>query len=400
MTIQERTESRRKQGESLYRQRFNEYGLSKFFEFIERDWQSDRGRKCVVECKACGHRFSTYNVYAFFRGKIKGLCCPECGMKSDGSIQWTKSAICDEVLDYYQNGHTINETSEKFGVSIHKIENRLRILGIKKTTEQRKKSWANNLKKASAKGNESQKIHARERLETNLSLLGFDIVKENNDTGVVKCRKCGCVFERTLAHLRHGNVLCPTCEANKKAKIKAEEEKLKEEQRIKSEAERIAKNPLGLSYYRLSIQEKYDVVRVCEVCGNEYTVRDRTQNEHLKYCRDNGCCSQKCARKRSRIKLRKSGFPKNHLHRAHKYNCEYDGSVTLKKLLARDGMRCAICGELCDQNDHSWTEHFGPTSPTIDHIVPLSKGGSHTWNNVQVAHAICNCRKGDKYEQG
>ena len=38
---------------------------------------------------------------------------------------------------------------------------------------------------------------------------------------------------------------------------------------------------------------------------------------------------------------------------------------------------------------------FGPTYPTLDHIIPLAKGGTHTWNNVQCACAMCNSEKRD-----
>lgn len=30
----------------------------------------------------------------------------------------------------------------------------------------------------------------------------------------------------------------------------------------------------------------------------------------------------------------------------------------------------------------------------LDHVIPLSKGGTHTWNNVQVGCAPCNLKKG------
>lgn len=89
----------------------------------------------------------------------------------------------------------------------------------------------------------------------------------------------------------------------------------------------------------------------------------------------------------------------DHRHRAKRYGCAYDPSVTLKKLIERDGLRCALCGGLCDPDDKGWSEYFGPTAPTIDHIIPMSKGGGHTWGNVQVAHAICNCCKGDSYDE-
>lgn len=46
---------------------------------------------------------------------------------------------------------------------------------------------------------------------------------------------------------------------------------------------------------------------------------------------------------------------------------------------------CAICDE---------PVHDGPAH--IDHIVPLSKGGTHTYNNLQFTHARCNLVKGAK----
>lgn len=82
-----------------------------------------------------------------------------------------------------------------------------------------------------------------------------------------------------------------------------------------------------------------------------------------------------------------------HKRRAVKYKCTYDPTVTLKALIKRDGLRCAICGEMCDPNDHTWG-YTGPQSPSIDHIIPMAKGGGHIWGNVQVAHIICNSEKG------
>ena len=37
----------------------------------------------------------------------------------------------------------------------------------------------------------------------------------------------------------------------------------------------------------------------------------------------------------------------------------------------------------------------GPMYPSIDHIYPVSKGGMHAWNNVQLAHRKCNTYKSD-----
>jgi hypothetical protein len=51
----------------------------------------------------------------------------------------------------------------------------------------------------------------------------------------------------------------------------------------------------------------------------------------------------------------------------------------------RDGGICHICGDLVAPDD----VHF-------DHVIPLSKGGSHTYDNIKVAHSVCNLRKRDK----
>src|SRR5699024_2990102 len=56
----------------------------------------------------------------------------------------------------------------------------------------------------------------------------------------------------------------------------------------------------------------------------------------------------------------------------------------------RDGWICGICDDPVDRA----MEYPDPMSVSLDHIIPLSKGGSHTPENVQCAHLDCNLRKG------
>lgn len=74
---------------------------------------------------------------------------------------------------------------------------------------------------------------------------------------------------------------------------------------------------------------------------------------------------------------------------------EYDEGVTLKKVRAKYHDVCQICGLMVDDTAIV-NGHIKRLYPTIDHIVPLSKGGTHTWKNVRLAHMSCNAGKRDK----
>lgn len=51
----------------------------------------------------------------------------------------------------------------------------------------------------------------------------------------------------------------------------------------------------------------------------------------------------------------------------------------------RDGGRCGYCGI-----------HTSPKEGTIDHIIPVSKGGQTIWTNVVWCCKKCNCKKDNK----
>lgn len=69
------------------------------------------------------------------------------------------------------------------------------------------------------------------------------------------------------------------------------------------------------------------------------------------------------------------------------------GAVTVifsdSEIYERDDWRCQLCGRKTDRRKKS--PH--PRSPSIDHIIPISKGGSHTPGNCQCACLLCNATK-------
>ena len=66
-------------------------------------------------------------------------------------------------------------------------------------------------------------------------------------------------------------------------------------------------------------------------------------------------------------------------------------SINEKVVYLRDGWICQIC----HKRVYKKVKYPDSMSPSLDHIIPLSKGGSHIYANVQLAHFGCNSGKKD-----
>jgi predicted nucleic acid-binding Zn ribbon protein len=147
--------------------------------------------------------------------------------------------------------------------------------------------------------------------------------------------------------------------------------KAKERQKILAEKEKIKQ--ANIQYW-----QQYNEEHVCVVCGKKYIAH----HPFSKYC------SKKCDRKihpRPKTRTRLKGKV-------------IDKDITLAKLAKRDKGICQICGLEVDWSDFTIKDNTvicGKYYPSIDHIIPISKGGLHSWDNIQLAHRHCNTYKRD-----
>lgn len=124
-------------------------------------------------------------------------------------------------------------------------------------------------------------------------------------------------------------------------------------------------------------------VRKCIICGKNFSCHKK---ESTKTCSTECHLIYKKAKRNTRSDRRLN--PDNIV----------DHDITLKKLFSRDKGICQICGEICDWEDFKIINgNFiaGNNYPSIDHIIPLSRNGNHSWENVQLSHFKCNWGKGN-----
>jgi 5-methylcytosine-specific restriction endonuclease McrA len=61
------------------------------------------------------------------------------------------------------------------------------------------------------------------------------------------------------------------------------------------------------------------------------------------------------------------------------------------EIFERDGWICQVCGRETTRDP----DPYNPSSPTVDHIVPLAAGGEHSRANVRLACMGCNSARRD-----
>ncbi|XRB09669.1 HNH endonuclease [Pycnococcus provasolii] len=69
--------------------------------------------------------------------------------------------------------------------------------------------------------------------------------------------------------------------------------------------------------------------------------------------------------------------------------------LTRKNLLLRDRHSCQYCGCRGSGDGSPERTKRGDVALTIDHVIPVSKGGIHDWTNCVIACSACNAKKGN-----
>ena len=126
-----------------------------------------------------------------------------------------------------------------------------------------------------------------------------------------------------------------------------------------------------------------ELTKVCPVCNKTFTTyRSRKMT-----------CSTICSK-------RLHNFKSTNRKRIQYKDIIIDPDITLMRLAERDNYQCKICGlsvDLSDKKEGYKTIICGDMYPSIDHIIPISLGGMHSWDNVQLAHRICNSYKSNRF---
>lgn len=129
------------------------------------------------------------------------------------------------------------------------------------------------------------------------------------------------------------------------------------------------------------IQTKVQEEKECNECGKRFV----GSNSYQRFC--SGLCKRRYNNRINEIKRRT-------------YYAKGDHTITLGLLVSEEKNVCYLCGQQCNWEDYYINEDgrtiCGNNYPSVDHFIPLSKGGSHERGNIHLAHIGCNRKKSDK----
>lgn len=142
----------------------------------------------------------------------------------------------------------------------------------------------------------------------------------------------------------------------------------------------------------------------CGKCLRSHSLKGYTNTPRIIQCVE---CSRKvivfgsaircaiCSASNSRV-IRKKYIKtqSSHSKRAKQRGCVYE-PVNRRKVYERDRYKCYLCGIKVVVS-----KTYQPNQASIDHIMPISKGGAHTYSNIRTCCVMCNSIKSDSIADG
>lgn len=324
------------------------------------------------KCGICGKKFPKTTEHFYKKGKSLDYRCKKCAKEI--SVNNYKLRIL--------RGEFRKKPNPKY-----KYKKKCAICGKEFEAKSKRKVYCSDRCRKTGIDKRWEKVF-------NEKYKGYEIVNRDEKTITYKCLTCSSEYTRSRHRLSGKRAdgskgpICWNCiEVDKENKLMADREKAKERakkraaKRAKERAKQLLMKPEIDKLERIASNHRY--YQECNECGRWFFNRLKKNT-----------CSIKCENRRQnrhreinrRRKIRENG--------------RIDWDINIQRLIQRDGLTCHICGEQVDLDDFYTNDNdifiAGEMYPSIDHVKPVSKGGTHTWDNVKIAHRICNSVKSDK----
>lgn len=164
---------------------------------------------------------------------------------------------------------------------------------------------------------------------------------------------------------------------------------------LKHNKERLIKD--NRSFCKLCLKEKgldrffkrNNFISNCKSCKKQYGLDVKTFNRYIGIS-VNLFCSKQCQLSyKKRYKFEDDRYKTVEL-RCKKLDIKYE-KIDRQVIYRKYNYKCNICGIVCKIAN---SENYNDLDcATIDHIIPKLKGGTHTYDNVQLLCRNCNNKK-------
>ena len=211
----------------------------------------------------------------------------------------------------------------------------------------------------------------------------FELISFEDNKVLIKCKMCDETFKRNTKLVWQNGITCNTCKKRQTIEKQREVQHLLDEIRRQRAVLRKLTTRLENANKKCIERANKTITKECACCGKEF---ETTKNTQVYCCKQ---CANKAQNKAHELKRER------HI----KNNGLIDKDITLVRLYERDKGICYLCGCECDYSDFEMVNDVfkvGKTYPSIEHIIPISKGGTHSWDNIKLAHISCNSKKKDK----